>query len=90
MRNAVESQWLKQLQDFKPQLTIISAGFDAHKADPMAKLEWQDEDYAWLGRFISAINKEGVNNKILAVLEGGYNLDALASSATSFILAFQD
>jgi acetoin utilization deacetylase AcuC-like enzyme len=90
MRRAVESQWLKQLQDFKPQLTIISAGFDAHAQDPMANLEWQDEDYAWLGGFISEINKECTDNKILAVLEGGYNLEALASSAASFIVSFQD
>lgn len=90
MRRAVEAQWLKQLQDFKPQLTIVSAGFDAHKEDPMAELEWQDEDYAWLGSFLSDINKGTVDNKLLAVLEGGYNLDALAQSAVSFIAAIKD
>ncbi len=90
MRRAIEAQWLQQLQDFKPQLTIVSAGFDAHSMDPMAELEWSDLDYAWLGAFLSDINKEGVGNKVLAVLEGGYNLDALASSSAEFIIALQD
>ncbi|CCK76058.1 MAG: histone deacetylase family protein [Oleispira antarctica] len=90
MRRAVEAQWLKQLQDFKPQLTIISAGFDAHTDDPMAELNWTEDDYAWLGGFLSEINKEGSSNKILAVLEGGYNLDALAASCSEFIIAFKE
>ncbi len=90
MRRAIEAQWLQQLQDFKPQLTIISAGFDAHKNDSMAELEWQAEDYAWLGGLISDINKENSDNKILAVLEGGYNLAALAQSTCDFIVAFKD
>ena len=89
MRRAVETQWLEQLQAFKPQLTLISAGFDAHKNDPMARLQWQKEDYAWLGTFLSEINKENPDNKILAVLEGGYNLTALAESACSFIEAIK-
>ena len=89
MRRAVEAQWLDQLQKFKPQLTIISAGFDAHQKDHMAELNWQAEDYAWLGSFLSDINKENLDNKVLAVLEGGYNLEALASSAHDFIDAFR-
>ncbi len=89
MRRAVEAQWLQQLQNFKPQLTIISAGFDAHKKDHMAELQWQAEDYAWLGGFLSDINKDCKENKILAVLEGGYNLDALAESAHDFITHFK-
>lgn len=89
MRRAVEKQWLDQLQKFKPQLTIVSAGFDAHQLDHMAELNWQAEDYAWLGSFLSDINKENSDNKILAVLEGGYNLEALASSAHDFIDAFR-
>lgn len=90
MRRAIEAQWLQQLQDFKPQLTLVSAGFDAHKNDPMAELEWKSEDYAWLGTFLSDINKENPDNKILAVLEGGYNLEALAESAFGFISAFKE
>jgi acetoin utilization deacetylase AcuC-like enzyme len=89
MRRAIEQQWLDQLQKFKPQLTIISAGFDAHKDDHMAELEWKAEDYAWLGGFLSDINKENPDNRILAVLEGGYNMKALAASAHSFIDAIR-
>lgn len=89
MRRAVENQWLQQLQAFKPQLTLISAGFDSHKDDPMAKLQWKKEDYAWLGVFLSEINKENPDNKILAVLEGGYNLTALAESACCFMEAIK-
>ena len=90
MRRALESQWLHQLQDFKPQLTLVSAGFDAHKHDPMADLNWDETDYAWLGGFLSEINKENNDNKVLAVLEGGYNLEALAQSSLSFISRFKD
>jgi acetoin utilization deacetylase AcuC-like enzyme len=90
MRRAIEGQWLKQLQDFKPQLTIVSAGFDAHRDDPMADLNWTEGDYAWLGGFLSEINKEGSSNKVLAVLEGGYNLDALAASCSEFIIALKE
>jgi acetoin utilization deacetylase AcuC-like enzyme len=90
MRRAVESQWLKSIQDFKPQLTIISAGFDGHKKDPTADLAWDVVDYAWLGGLISEINKENSDNKILAVLEGGYHLEALAQSSVEFISYFKD
>jgi acetoin utilization deacetylase AcuC-like enzyme len=90
MRRAVEAQWLKELQDFKPQLTIVSAGFDAHTDDPVAELNWTDSDYTWLGGFLSEINKENSDNKILAVLEGGYDLDALATCCAKFIIAFKD
>lgn len=89
MRRAVEKEWLDQLQKFKPQLTIVSAGFDAHQMDHMAELNWQAADYAWLGSLLSDISKENPDNKILAVLEGGYNLEALASSAHDFIDAFR-
>jgi len=89
MRRAVEKEWLDQLQKFKPQLTIVSAGFDAHQMDHMAELNWQVADYAWLGSLLSDISKENPDNKILAVLEGGYNLEALASSAHDFIDAFR-
>ena len=90
MRRAIESQWLQELQDFKPQLTLVSAGFDAHRKDPMGGLEWTSLDYAWLGAFLSDINKENPNNKVLAVLEGGYNLEALADSVFEFICAFKE
>lgn len=89
MRRAIEADWLKQLQAFKPQLTLVSAGFDAHKDDPMADLLWSEEDYAWLGGFLSEINKENPDNRILAVLEGGYNIEALANSAVEFIQALR-
>lgn len=88
MRRAIESDWLKSIQDFKPQLTIVSAGFDAHRDDPMAELLWDESDYAWLGGFLSDLNKETNDNKVLAVLEGGYNIKALANSAISFIKTF--
>lgn len=90
MRRLVEKDWLQQLQDFKPQLTIVSAGFDAHIKDPTADLEWDAKDYAWLGAFLSDINKENPDNKILAVLEGGYHLEALAQSAIEFISHFKE
>lgn len=85
IRRAAEAEWLKALQAFKPQLILVSAGFDAHKADPMAELNWQEEDFSWLGGFIADISKTCSSGRILSSLEGGYNLKALASSAHAYI-----
>jgi acetoin utilization deacetylase AcuC-like enzyme len=90
MRRAVEQQWLTALQAFKPQLILVSAGFDAHRADPMAELDWLEEDFNWLGRFIADIGKSCASSRILSSLEGGYDLKALAASAHSYISALTE
>lgn len=80
-RQKTEAAWLKQLQQHKPQLILISAGFDAHKNDPMAEIELDKTDFRWITELIYDVAKSYSHGRIVSILEGGYNLKALAESA---------
>ena len=84
-RKRVEAGWLKRLNDFKPQLILISAGFDAHRLDPMAELNLDTEDYRWLTEIIVGVAHEHSNDRIISTLEGGYHLRALAESVNAHL-----
>ena len=73
------------LENFKPQLLLVSAGFDAHYEDPLASLNFSELSYQWLGEQLSAIANTFCQSKILSVLEGGYNLDALSKSVKAYL-----
>ena len=79
-RKIVEAAWLKRLQDFRPQLVLVSAGFDGHRLDPMAELNLEVEDYRWLTEMITSVASDHANDRIISTLEGGYHLRALAES----------
>ncbi len=79
-RNKAENAWLNELQKHKPQLILISAGFDAHKADPMAEIELDETDYRWITEMLMDVAKYYSKDRIVSILEGGYNLKALAES----------
>lgn len=79
-RRRAESEWLARLQDHKPQLILISAGFDAHKHDPLASLQFEERDYRWITRMLMDVARIYCNGRMVSVLEGGYNLSALARS----------
>lgn len=82
-RTTVREQWLPKLERFKPELVLISAGFDAHKLDETGHLNLHEADFAWLThKIIQASNCPG---KIVSVLEGGYTLEPLAKSAAAHI-----
>lgn len=85
IRKAVNEQWLPALERFKPQLLIISAGFDAHKEDNMGGLAWLEEDYIWITEALKAVAKRHAEGRVVSVLEGGYALDALGRSAVAHI-----
>lgn len=85
MRDAYQTKVFPRLRDFKPELLIISAGFDAHADDPLAQLNWQVEDYAWLTRELCAIAEEICQGRVVSLLEGGYDLAALAASARAHV-----
>ena len=72
---------LPRLADFAPELLIISAGFDAHAADPLAQLRLHEQDYAWVTDALLAVADRACPGRVVSVLEGGYNLNALAASA---------
>lgn len=71
---------LPRLEEFKPELLIISAGFDAHISDPLANLELVEEDYEWITHKLCDIVDKHCNGRLVSSLEGGYNLEALAAS----------
>ena len=81
MRAAYTAQVFDRLRTFKPDLIIISAGFDAHQDDPLADLNWSTDDFAWLTREICAVAAQVCGGKVVSTLEGGYDLQALAASA---------
>ena len=75
------------LDQFKPQLLIISAGFDAHRADPLGSLDLVAEDFAEITRLLSALADRHAQGRILSALEGGYDLAALGQSAAAHVQA---
>ena len=72
---------LPALDRFAPGLLIISAGFDAHLADPLAQLRLETRDYAWITEQLVAVADKHCGGRVVSVLEGGYDLDALSASA---------
>jgi acetoin utilization deacetylase AcuC-like enzyme len=76
---------LPAIDAFKPDLVIISAGFDAHKADPLANLQLVEADYAWATDELAAIAERHCSGRLVSALEGGYDLQALAASAASHV-----
>jgi len=89
-RAAVESEFAPALEQFKPQIIFISAGFDAHRDDPMASLKLIRDDYIWVTQFIMDIARRHANNRIVSTLEGGYDLVSLADSAAAHIRTLAD
>jgi len=89
-RKAVQEQWLPALEDFKPEMILISAGFDAHRDDPLGGLELLEADYAWMTRKLMALAARHSQKRIVSMLEGGYNLSALGRSAVAHVKALSE
>jgi acetoin utilization deacetylase AcuC-like enzyme len=86
-RAAVQRYWLPALERFEPQLIFVSAGFDAHREDPLAYLQLEDEDYAWVTHRIVEAAERHADGRIISTLEGGYNTVSLARSAVEHVRA---
>jgi acetoin utilization deacetylase AcuC-like enzyme len=86
MRAAYQAQVFPRLEEWQPELLLISAGFDAHADDPLAGLAWQAEDFGWLTREL--VRRSG--GRVVSVLEGGYDLEALAESAAAHVDALRN
>jgi acetoin utilization deacetylase AcuC-like enzyme len=80
MRAAYEGIVFPALREFEPELIMISAGFDAHAADPLANLNWLDEDFGWVTDEICMIATDCCEGRVVSTLEGGYDLDGLTGS----------
>lgn len=76
---------LPALEGFAPELLIISAGFDAHKADPLAQLRLETADFAWITAELVALAERRTRRRVVSVLEGGYDLEALAASVAAHV-----
>jgi acetoin utilization deacetylase AcuC-like enzyme len=86
-RAAVKAQWMPRLEDFKPQLILVSAGFDAHLEDGMAGLSLCEADFFWVTEEIRKIAECHAEGRIVSVLEGGYALPALGRSVAAHLNA---
>lgn len=84
-REMVQSIWLPKLEHFQPQMILLSAGFDAHHLDNLGHLHLQDDDFEWLTHKIMNIANRHAQGRIVSVLEGGYNLNSLASGVKTHL-----
>ena len=84
-RIAVEGAWTDAVDAHKPQMVFVSAGFDAHRDDPLAQLNLVEEDYAWVSELCCAAADRHAQGRIVSTLEGGYDPRALARSVHAHI-----
>ncbi len=86
-REAFETVILPRLRAFKPELLVISAGFDAHMRDPLANLNLVEADFTWVTKKLMEIADDSAQGRIVSVLEGGYDLEGLSRSAAAHVTA---
>jgi acetoin utilization deacetylase AcuC-like enzyme len=86
-RAAFANRILPRLNDFRPELIVISAGFDAHMRDPLANINLEEPDFVWATQKIMEIADRFADGRIVSMLEGGYDLQALGNSAAAHVLA---
>lgn len=84
-RAAVTEKWLPALENFKPEMIFISAGFDGHREDDMGNLALVEADYAWVTHCVVAVAERHARGRIVSCLEGGYALSALARSVAAHL-----
>ena len=84
-RAAVLDRWMPALEAHRPQLILISAGFDAHREDPLAGLRFTEADFAWVTRELIGVASRHADGRIVSALEGGYALSALGRSAAEHV-----
>lgn len=90
VREMIEAIWIPRLEEFKPEMIFISAGFDAHRDDELGQLGLVEQDYAWITQRIKDVAKRHAQGRIVSSLEGGYNLRALGRSVEAHIRVLAD
>lgn len=90
VRELIEAAWMPRLEEFAPQMIFVSAGFDAHREDDLGQLGLTENDFAWITGRIRDVAKRHARGRIVSMLEGGYNLDALARSVEAHIRVLAD
>jgi acetoin utilization deacetylase AcuC-like enzyme len=89
-REAMESRILPALRNFGPDLVLISAGFDAHRDDPLANLQLVESDFAWATEAVAEVAHRHAQGRLVSMLEGGYNLTGLARSVAVHVKGLMD
>ena len=90
IRDIVTTQWLPALHVFKPDLLLVSAGFDAHRDDDLGQLGLVEADYAWITKQLIEVTNAHAKGRIVSCLEGGYDLRALANSVEAHVRVLAD
>ena len=90
IRDMIEAAWMPRLEEFKPEMIFISAGFDAHREDDMGQLGLVDQDYAWMTSRIKDVALRHSKGRIVSCLEGGYVFGALARSVEAHLRVLAD
>ena len=86
-REAMETAILPRVDDFSPDLILVSAGFDAHRRDPLGAINLIEADYAWITRRLMEIARRRCGGRIVSLLEGGYDLEGLSRSVAAHVAA---
>ena len=87
LRGAWRERAVPALRAFAPEFVLVSAGFDGHRDDPLAQLDLVDDDFSWISGEIVALAGEFCHGRVVSALEGGYNLETLASGAATHVAA---
>ena len=90
IREIIAAQWLPFLEEHRPEMIFISAGFDAHRDDDLGQLGLTEHDYTWITLALKDIAKRHAQGRIVSCLEGGYNLSALARSVEAHLRVLAD
>jgi len=88
-RQAIAKDWWPAIERHQPNLILLSAGFDGHRADPLAQLQLVEADYAWITREIVALAEQYAQGRIVSTLEGGYDLQSLGTSVMAHLDALK-
>jgi acetoin utilization deacetylase AcuC-like enzyme len=86
----IDMIWMPRLEEHRPELIFISAGFDAHREDDMGQLALVEQDYVWMTQRIKEVALKHAKGRIVSCLEGGYNLSALSRSVEAHIRVLAD
>jgi acetoin utilization deacetylase AcuC-like enzyme len=90
VRELIEGAWIPRLEEFRPEMVFISAGFDAHREDDMGQMGLVEQDYAWITHRIKDVARRHAKGRIVSCLEGGYSLSALGRSVEAHIRVLAD
>ena len=90
MRRVYEDLAFPALLEWQPELILISAGFDAHAADPLAGLNWSTEDFGWITRRLCDLADQVCGGRFVSTLEGGYDLQALGASVAAHVTVLKE